>query len=199
MRSIRAIHASRVASRIITSSDANGERRKKRKAESKERTVYTNGISISKKERETMIHITIELYTYQGTIPVIFLSLFATFASIEKLFSRWIDICGVKWSSKRKKRDSSDGWLPVRVRDVRDSHCNLRILEYSSLPRETYSRTRNDLHTYIHTYGLRRCVEEKTGHNWRSRRRVPLDRCKPFEESRLFSAYSVILCLRSTA
>lgn len=47
-----------------------------------ERTVYTNGISISKKERETMIHITIELYTYQGTIPVIFLSLFATFASL---------------------------------------------------------------------------------------------------------------------
>lgn len=46
------------------------------------RTVYTNGISISKKERETMIHITIELYTYQGTIPVIFLSLFATFASL---------------------------------------------------------------------------------------------------------------------
>lgn len=54
------------------------------------------------------------------------------------------------------------------------SHCNLRILE-NSLPRETYLHTRNDLHTYdAPVYG----ASKKTGHNWCSRRRVPVDRCK---------------------
>lgn len=54
MRSIRAIHASRVASRNITSGDANGERRKKRKAESKERgtnRIYERNIDIEKRKR----------------------------------------------------------------------------------------------------------------------------------------------------
>lgn len=51
-------------------------------------TPYEQSIDIEKKKKkegETIIHVTIELYTYQGTIPIIFLSLFATFTSFYPL------------------------------------------------------------------------------------------------------------------
>lgn len=49
-----------------------------------------------------------------------------------------------------------------------------------------------DLHTYIYVYVAGNVQEVRS--QLHSRRRVPLGRCKRFEEPRLFRAHSVILC-----
>lgn len=71
-------------SRIITSSDTANAKRTEGRNRDTVRAEYRYRKK-KKKEGETIIHVTIELYTYQGTIPIIFLSLFATFTSFYPL------------------------------------------------------------------------------------------------------------------